>query len=139
MTIRPSRSNRRGIGSFLKWLYPKAAHGVEKALLGLTLFYIDFQQALDRVGDLPLRHRRADDGAQGSIRAGGAADGDLIPLFAALIDAEDADVADVMVTAGVHAPGHLDVDLAQIVQIVVVVELLVDEFRNLDGAGIGET
>src|SRR5258708_19611083 len=44
-----------------------------------------------------------------------------------------------MMTAGIHATRHLDVDLAQIVNIVVVVEALVDEPRDVDGARVRET
>ncbi len=57
---------------------------------------------------------------------GRAAEGDLVPLLAVLIDAEDADVPDVVVAAGIHAAGHLDLDLAQVVEVVEVIEALLD-------------
>ena len=58
--------------------------------------------------------------------AGRAAEGDLVPLLAVLIDAQDADVPDVVVAAGIHAAGHLDLDLAEVVQVVEIVEALLD-------------
>src|SRR5690349_1747453 len=51
-----------------------------------------------------------------------AADLDLVPLFAVLVDAEDADVADVMLAAGVDAARDVQVDLTNVVQIVEIVE-----------------
>ena len=53
-----------------------------------------------------------------------AADLDLVPLLAVLVDAEDADVADVVVAAGIHAAGDVEVELADVVQVVEVVEAL---------------
>ncbi len=72
---------------------------------------------------LILRHRRTDHMAQAARLARRAADGDLIPLLAVLIHAQDADVTDVMVAAGVHAAGHLQLDFTDVIQIVVVVEM----------------
>jgi len=55
-----------------------------------------------------------------------------------LVDAEDADVADVVMPAGIHAAGHLDLDVAQVVQVVEIVEALLDLLRDPERAGIGE-
>ena len=83
---------------------------------------IDLEQPGDGVGNLLLGHRRADDLAQRRRRGRRAADGDLVPLLAVLIDAENADVADVVMAAGIHAAGHLDLDRAEVVEIVEIVE-----------------
>ena len=87
---------------------------------------VDLDDALDGGGDLRLRHRGPDDLAQCGEAVGRAAEGDLVPLLAVLIDAEDADVPDMVVAAGIHAAGHLDLDLAQVVEIVEIVEALLD-------------
>ena len=83
---------------------------------------VRLDQALDHVGHVGRGERRADDLAERRVVALRAADRNLVPLVAALVDAEDADVADVMVAAGVHAAGHVEVDLADVVQVVEVVE-----------------
>ncbi len=76
--------------------------------------------------DDPFDHRRhlgsaerwPDHLAQRAVLALGAAEGDLVPLAAVLVDAEDADVADVVVAAGVHAAGDVQAKLADVVQVV---------------------
>src|SRR5580658_11031147 len=74
---------------------------------------VGFHDAFDGGGHLVLRYRRPDHLTEGGKTIGRATQADLIPLLAMLIDAEDADVAHVVVAAGVHAAGHLDLDLAQ--------------------------
>ena len=75
---------------------------------------IDLDDVLDGVGDLRERHGRAEQRAELGVFVGRAAERDLVEFLALLIDAEDADVADVMVAAGVDAAGDLDVQLAEI-------------------------
>src|SRR5882757_2882151 len=99
-TIRRSRSNRRGIHPFLEWLHAQTTHGIEEALFRLPLLHIHIQEPRNSFGHLCLRHRRTDDRPQRSVSARRAADGDLIPLLAALIHAEDSDIADMVVAAG---------------------------------------
>ena len=67
-----------------------------------------------------------------------SADRDLIPLLAGLIHAQDADVADVVMAAGVDAARDVQVQLADLEQIVQVVELALDGFGHRDGDGIGQ-
>src|SRR2546422_8046369 len=63
---------------------------------------------------------------------------DLVPLLAALVDAEYSDVADVMVATGVHAAGDIEVDLADVVQVVEIVEALLNCLGHRDRLGVGE-
>src|SRR6266850_895232 len=86
--MRPSRSNWRGIHSLLEGFHAEAAYGIEKSFIRAALFDVHVQQPRDRFRHLVLRHGRADHRAQRRIGPGGAADGDLIPLLAALIHAE---------------------------------------------------
>src|SRR5512138_1130637 len=112
-----------------------AAEGFEEALVLVTLGDVHADDALDRIRDLVERDRRADHFAErGVFAAGRAAERDLVPLLAALIDAEDADVADGVMAAAVHAAGHLQLDLAEVVQVVEVVEALVDLLCDRDRA-----
>ena len=55
-----------------------------------------------------------------------------------LVDAEDADVADVVVAAGVHAARDVQVQLADVVQVVEVVEAALDRLGDRDRLGVGE-
>ena len=70
------------------------------------------EKARDHVRHFVRGKRRADHLAQRCVLALVAADRHLVPLAAVLVDAEHADVADVMVTARVHAAGDVEVDVA---------------------------
>src|SRR4030095_11973835 len=72
------------------------------------------------------------------LSAGRAAERDLVPLLAALIDAEDADVTDRVMAAAIHAAGHLQLNLAEVVQMIEVVETLVDLRGDRDRTRVGE-
>src|SRR3989442_3395492 len=97
------------IDPFLERLDPDAMHDVNEALgLAVAQREIALDQRLDDVRHLRARKRGTDYFAQGRLGTGTrftlvTADFDLVPLFAVLIDAEDADVADVVMAAGVHA------------------------------------
>jgi hypothetical protein len=67
-----------------------------------------------------------------------AADGDLIPLLVVLVDAENADIGDVVVAAGVHAARDVERNVADVVQIVEVVELVVHRRGDRQRAGVGQ-
>src|SRR5690606_10941427 len=78
----------------LERLDADAAHGGDETLvLVQALGQIGFDQLLDHVGHVGRRKRRADDLAQRGVVALAAADRDLVPLLAVLIDAEHTDVA----------------------------------------------
>ncbi|MGV8547002.1 hypothetical protein ACV35P_35755, partial [Pseudomonas aeruginosa] len=76
-------------------------------------------------------------GAQGKDSALGKVIG---PSFSAavLVDAEDADVADVLVAAGVHPAGDVQAKLADVVQVVEVLEALLDTLGDGDRLGVGQ-
>src|SRR5262245_19818974 len=107
----------------------KTVDDVDEAFgVAVAFAQIEADQLLDHVGDLGARERRAEhlaDRGAGTVAmrvALVAADFDLVPLLAVLIDAEDADVADVVVAAGVHAARDVQVHLADVVLVVEVVE-----------------
>jgi hypothetical protein len=68
----------------------------------------------------------------------GAGHRDLVPLAAVLVDAEDADVAAVVVAAAVDAAADVQVDVADVVQAVEVVEALGDGRGDRDRARVGQ-
>src|SRR4051812_5630904 len=98
------------IDSRFKWFDANAMDEVDEALdLAVACVQVELDQFLDHVGHFGARKRRAEHFAE---RGAGprrmritlvSADLDLVPLLAVLIDAEDADVADVVMAAGVHA------------------------------------
>src|SRR5256885_1463695 len=110
-----SRTTRRclinaAIDVFLERRDAEAVHHVDEALgVAVAVVEVALDQALDHVGHLGARERGADHfakcglGATRAYLALVAADLDLVPLVAVLVDAENTDVADVVVAAGVHA------------------------------------
>src|SRR6266571_5112313 len=129
------------IYGFLEGFDANAMHHVDEALgLAVAACEVALDQLFDDVRDLGAREGRADDLAEGCAAAGPdftlvAPDLDLVPLLAVLVDA---DMADVVVPAGVHAPGDIEIDLADIVQIVEVVETLLNGLGYRDRLGVGE-
>ena len=128
-----------GIDALLEGLDAEPAHGVDEALV-----LVPARRRRRRSAARPRRASRcaANDGpitlpseASFALRA---ADRDLVPLLAVLVDAEHADVADVMMAAGVHAAGDVEVELADVVQVVEVVEAALDRFGDRDRLGVGE-
>ena len=93
---------------------PGARRLGEGFLLVARAIQIGGDHVLDRLGDVGLGHRRADHGADGGVLVVAAADGDLVELLAVLLDAQNADMADMVVAAGVDAAGNLDRHLAEL-------------------------
>src|SRR6516162_561980 len=116
--------------------YP--AHGIDETLVLLAQFAIGLDDPLEGRGDLVLCDGRPDDLTERSESVGRASEADLVPLLPVLVDAEDADVTDVMMATGVHATGHLDLDLAEVVEVVEIIEALLDLARDRDRPRVGE-
>src|SRR6267143_3643805 len=127
------------IYGFLEGFYPDAVHHVDEALgVAVAAREVTLDQLFDHVRDLGTREGRADDLAEGSAPAGPdlalvAADLDLVPLLAVLVDAEDADVAHMVVAAGIHAARDVQIELADVVQIVEIVEAALDRLGDRNG------
>src|SRR5215469_17457691 len=126
------------IGALPEGCEADPAHGVDEALAILAQVAVGLDDALERRCDLVLCDRGPDHLAERGEAVRRAAEADLVPLLAVLVDAEHADVTDVMVPAGVHATGDLDLDLAEIVEIVEIVEALLDLPGDRNGARVGE-
>src|SRR5262245_29309386 len=98
----------RRIDACLERSNADAANGLEEGFAVLALCHVHIEDALDGLGHFGLCNGRADHLADGRIAAARrAAQRDLVPLLATLIDAEDADVPDGVMTAAVHAARHL--------------------------------
>jgi hypothetical protein len=133
---RPSLSS--GIERFLERLGADAAVGLGKPLTVAALAQIDGDQRVDCVRHRAGRDRGPDDRAKGRVLVGAAADGDLIKLLAALVEAEDADVADMVMATGVDAAGDLDAQLADLLLALEIRQALGDALGDGNGAGVGE-
>src|SRR6185436_10492727 len=92
----------------LEFLVADAVRDFDEALrLAVPVVEVALDEALDDVGHLGARERRADHLAERCLNRAGvglalvAADLDLVPLLVVLVDAENPDVADMVVAAGV--------------------------------------
>src|SRR5580704_11722120 len=74
-----------------------------------TQLHVGGDDVLDHVDDLAVAHRRAEQRAEFRVLVGAAADRHLIIFLAVLLDAEDADMPDVMLAAGIDTAGYVDV------------------------------
>src|SRR5690606_3656132 len=128
----------RCIDALLEGLDADTAEGIDEALVLGALFEVDTDDLLDDVGHVVLGERRAEDLPQAGVANGTAAQGYLVELRALLVYAENADMAHVMVAAGVHAAGDIQVQLAQVEQVVQVIEAALDGLGHRDGLGIGQ-
>src|SRR5215475_9227622 len=102
----------RRIGAFPEGLEPDVAQRIDEALALDAQRTVALDDALDGRGHLVLWHGGTDDLAERGDAGRRAAEADLVPLLTVLVDAEHADVTDMVVAAGVHAAGHLQLDLA---------------------------
>src|SRR5207244_6987219 len=136
MTTRSLMSS--GINAFLEGFDAEPAHRVDEMLVVMAAFDINIDEAGDDLGHLGGSKRRTDDFTQRGMVPLGAANGDLIPLLAVFIDTEDPDVADVMMSAGVHAAGYVERDASDVMQIVEVIESPLDRFGDRNGFRIGQ-
>src|SRR5262249_22495476 len=77
-------------------------------------FEIGCHYIFNHVRHLRVGHGRPDQRAERRVLVGAAADRHLEILLAILLDAEKADVADVMMTASIDAAGDIDVQPPEI-------------------------
>src|SRR3990167_9560625 len=117
-----------GVGGGLERVDADALDGVDELFVDRALGAVGLDHRLDHVRDLIGRERGANDLARHAggrmVRAVRAAQGDLVPLRTVLVHAQDADVATVVVAAGVDATRNVQVYLADVVQLVQVLVTL---------------
>src|SRR6516162_7701520 len=81
-----------GIDTLLEGLDPEPAHRIDETLVLVAALDVNIDQALDDPGHFGGGERRADHLAQRRVFALIAADRNLVPLLAVLVDAEHANV-----------------------------------------------
>src|SRR3990170_1069652 len=134
----PVARSTSAIESLLEGLSPHAPPRIEEGLSVAALGEVGVDDGVDR-----LRHRlgtetRADDGADGGVVLGVAAERDLVKLGAFLVDAQDADIAGMVMAAGVDAARHIEPERADQLLPRRIFEALGDLLGDGDRAGIGE-
>ena len=120
----------------LEWLGADPPVGLEERLvLVRPQLQIGIDDLLDRVGHLLGGKAGPDDLADRRALGGGAAQRDLVELLALLIEAEDADVADVMVAAGIDAARDVDLEGTDVLLALQVGEAARDALRQPEWTG----
>src|SRR5918999_971272 len=99
-TISRRRSSLR-IHALLERLHADATHGVDERLVLMALLAIDSHDARNGLGNLALPHGRADDFAQSRETVDRAPNRDLVPLLTMLIDTQNTNVPNMMMSAGI--------------------------------------
>src|SRR5580700_7194205 len=98
-----------GIDALPKWFDAESPDGVDEQFVRpLPQFEIGRGDIFHDVGDLRVGDGRADQRTEFRIAVGRAAERDLIELLAVLLNAQNANVADVMMAARVDAAGNVD-------------------------------
>src|SRR5215470_12995467 len=106
--MRPPLTSR--IDTLPERLDTNALDRVEKDLVRTRAqLEISFHDVLDHIRHLRVGHGWTDQRAEHRILVRLAADGHLIELLAVLLDAEEADMADVVMAAGIDAARDVDV------------------------------
>src|SRR5579864_7452688 len=102
-----------GIDPLLERFDAEPLHGIdEKFVRALAQRKISFDDILDHIGDFRERNGGPDQDTKLGVLVGAAADGDLIEFFAVLLDAENADMTDMVMAACIDAAGNIDVQPA---------------------------
>src|ERR1700691_2170631 len=77
-------------------------HRIDEEFVGtLAQRQIGFNDILDHVGNFTVRHCGPDQDTKFGVLVGAAADRDLVEFLAILLDTENADMADMVMAAGV--------------------------------------
>src|SRR5690606_10734627 len=97
---------------------------------GLPDLAVAFDRALDRIDDARLVEAGAGDLGLAHVFGTRAAQKQLVVLGALSVDAEDADVARMVVAAGIDAAADLDLQLAEVALALGIGEALGDLLRH---------
>src|SRR6478735_6816174 len=128
-----------GINALLEGVDAEALYGVHEQLFGpLAQRQIGFHDVLDDIGHLVELDAGADQIAERGTLVGAPADGDLVDLLAVLLDAENADMTDMVMAAGVDAAGDVDVQPADQIGQLMIGEAPRQFLRDRDRARIGQ-
>src|SRR5215470_7601656 len=104
-----------GIDALLERLDSQSLDGLHEVLVrALAQFQVCGNDLFYYVGDLPVRHRRPQQGAELRFFVSASAERDLVELLSVLLDAQNADMADMMMAAGIDAARNVDVQTAKV-------------------------
>src|SRR5262245_32112881 len=104
-----------GIDAILERLDTDTPIGVDEALAFVARLEIGRDQGIDRLDHLVRLHRRPEDRAErGLAEVDIAAQADLVELDPVLVDAQDADVANMVMAAGVDATRDFYLQVADV-------------------------
>src|SRR5215472_13094242 len=135
--IRPALTSR--IDALLEGIDADARDGIDENLVRpVAQLEIGGGDVLDHVGDLAVWHRRTQNFAELGALVGATADRHLVVLLAVLLDPEDADVPDVMVTAGIDAAGDVDVQPSEVASQIEILEAARDLLGHRNRARVGQ-
>src|SRR5262245_22520515 len=136
-TTRPALTSR--IDTLPERFDANALDGVEKNLVGpRAQLQIRRHDILDHVGYLGIGHGRANERTQLGVLISLPADRDLEKLLAILLDAEEPDMADVMVAAGIDTARDVDVQPPEAVRELEIAKSPRQLLRHRDRARVGE-
>src|SRR5690606_19012476 len=140
--VKLSSTNSPFLMSFIEALLERIdadpAIGVDEALAILADADIGRDDGLDRVDDLILGEGTADNVADGRLFVRRAAQRHLVIFDALLVDAENTDMAHMVVAAGIDAAGRVDLEFADFVLTLDIGKALRNLLRKRDRPGIGE-
>src|SRR5574343_1119502 len=114
------------VNTVLERVDADAVEGVEETLVGMAVLDVNLDDLVDHVGHFISGERGADHLAELGIVALAAAQRDLIELGVVLVNTEHADVPDMVVAAGVHAARNVEVELADVEEVVEIIEAGLD-------------
>src|SRR5258708_4899446 len=128
-----------GIDPLLEGLDAETFDGLHKALARpLPQFEVCGYDLLHHVGDFPVRDGRSQQRAKLGPFVGAAAEGDLVELLAVFLDPQNADMADVMVAAGVDAARNVDMQPAKVAGEIEIAEPPGQLLGHRNSAGVGK-
>src|SRR3984893_6752080 len=128
-----------GIDTLLERLDSQALDGLYESLVGpFPQFEIGSHHVLDDIGDLRVGDGGSEQRAELRVFVGPAAEGDLVEFLAVLLDAENADMADMVMAAGIDATRNIDVQTAEVAGEIEIAEAAGQLLGDRYGAGIGE-
>src|ERR1700733_11399074 len=129
-----------GIDALLEWIDSEALDGGEETLVrSVAQFEVGGHDLFDHVGHLPIGNGGPQQCAEFRGFVGTTAKRDLIELFAVLLHPQYADIADMMMPAGIDAAGDVDVQLPEITGKVEIAKAMRQLLGDRYGAGIGKT
>src|SRR5258706_16329527 len=126
------------IEAFLERLRADAAIGVEETLAAVPKVLIGVDDVLDRIHDPFAIEAGSENLAERGVFRARTAQQDLVILHAFAVDAQNADMADMVMTTGIDATGYFDLQFAQILLALEIGKAFGDRRRDRNRAGIGQ-